>query len=103
MRRILGDRLERFLDCMRKQNPSCEEKMELRERVREEFPVKRGRNRQFTYEQVQYICGRIVALLNHGTAVAEAEKIMARELNVRPRAIRSVWEHRFETKWRPEE
>jgi hypothetical protein len=102
MRRILNDRLERFLDCMRQQNLSCEEKTELRERVREEFPVRRGRNRTFTYEQVQQICRRIVTLWNDGKAIAEAEEIVARELGVKTRAIRSVWEHRLEMGWRPE-
>jgi uncharacterized protein YoaH (UPF0181 family) len=103
MRRIINDAVEHFFDWMRKQNPSCEEKVELRERWREEFPViRRGRKRRFSYEQVQSICKRIVALMNDGKSIAEAEEIVAQELSVKARAIRSVWEHRLEMGWRPE-
>jgi hypothetical protein len=101
MRRILNDAIEHFLDWMREQDPSCEEKAELRERVREELPLRPGRNRRFTYEEVQSICKRIVALTNDGKSIAEAEEDVARERGVKTRAIRSVWQSRFERGWRP--
>jgi len=103
MRRILNDGLERFLNWVHEQEPSCEEKMEVRQRFGEEFPIfRRGRRPRFDYEQVQDICKGIVALWNDGTPIAEAEEIVARNLGVKARAIRFVWEHRLEMGWRPE-
>jgi hypothetical protein len=71
--------------------------------VREEFPLRRERNYTFNYERVQCICKRIYDLLNDGESNAEAQETVARELDVKIRAIRSVWEDRYKRGWRPEE
>ena len=101
MRRILNDGLERFLNWMHEQDPSCEEKTEVRQRFREEFPLFwRGRRPVFTYEQVQDICKRIVSLCNEGKAIGEAQEIVAQSVGAKARTIRYVWEHRYQMKWR---
>jgi hypothetical protein len=94
IRQVISDIVEDFLTRIRAQVPSCEEKSEARNRVKEDLLVRSGRRARLNPREREMARNDIRTLIAHGLSTGNSVKRIAQKYGIPERTMRGYWDRR---------